>query len=303
MRDGSGTSPAEGARVVTIADGPIEVELLPDIGARLHRLRVFGHDLLRTPADPSAHLRDPFSWGAYVMAPWCNRIAATPITVDGQMVALTPNFEDGTAIHGQVYGAPWTLKPDGTMSVRGGGDAWPWPYECRLRVAVATPVITVELSLTNLALARMPAGIGIHPWFRRPLEVRINAQQTIASNTDPRAEIEPVSGSLDLRSMRPMPPGLDAAWFDLGEPAAALRWPELGIAAMMRARADGELWIVGASPVALDAVAVEMQTHAPYGLRRLLGGEPGSMLELAPGATTRLLVELSFVRSRSRSAR
>src|SRR5512141_1103186 len=93
---------------VTFADGPIEPELLPGIGARLHRLRAFGHDLLRTPDDPSVHLRDPFRWGAYVMAPWCNRIAATPVTVDGELVALLPNFEDGTAIHGQVSTAPWT---------------------------------------------------------------------------------------------------------------------------------------------------------------------------------------------------
>lgn len=58
--------------IITVANGPILAELLPDVGARLHRLRVFGQDLLRTPAEPAEHLRDPFRWGAYVMAPWCN---------------------------------------------------------------------------------------------------------------------------------------------------------------------------------------------------------------------------------------
>ena len=281
---------------VRIADGPIEVELLPGVGARMHRLRVFGHDLLRTPDDPAAHHRDPFRWGAYVMAPWCNRIAATPTTVDGGLVDLPANFEDGTAIHGQVYGASWALGSDGGLSIRGGGDGWPWPYECRLRITAVSTVLTLELSLANLAPTPMPAGIGLHPWFYRPLEVRINADRVIASNTDPRARIEPVAGPLDLRALRPMPPSLDAAWLALGDPAVDLRWPELAVSATLRARTDGELWIVAASPPGLGAVAIEPQTHAPYGLARRLRAEGGSMPALAPGATLRLTVEMAFAR-------
>ena len=292
-----GTGDRGGVRILTVADGEIEVELLPDLGARLHRLRVFGHDLLRTPDDPSAHLRDPFRWGAYVMAPWCNRLSAAATVVDGQLVALESNFEDGTAIHGQVSSAPWQVEPDGTLSVRGGGDGWPWPYECRLRIVAVDTVVTIEQWLTNLAPTPMPAGIGIHPWFRRPLNVRIDAPRVIASNTDPRAGIVPVAGSLDLRILRPMPPDLDATWLDPGDPAVELRWPQLGIGSTLRARSDGGLCLVAASPAALDAVAIEPQTHAPYGLGRLLRGEPGAMLALAPGATTSLVTELAFARS------
>ena len=51
---------------LTVAEGPILVELLPELGGRLHRLCVFGQDLLRTPADPTAYLRQPFHWGGYV---------------------------------------------------------------------------------------------------------------------------------------------------------------------------------------------------------------------------------------------
>lgn len=98
--------------MLTFADGPIEVELLPAVGARLHRLRAFGHDLLRTPDDPAEHARDPFRWGAYVMAPWCNRIAAVRTDVNGETVSVPSNFPDGTAIHGQVYDARWDVEAD-----------------------------------------------------------------------------------------------------------------------------------------------------------------------------------------------
>lgn len=283
-------------QIVTVTGGEIEVDLLPDLGARLHRLRAFGHDLLRTPDDLSAHVRDPFRWGAYVMAPWCNRIAASPVVVEGQRLALLPNFEDGTAIHGQVHSAPWQDEAAGTFAVRGGGDAWPWPYECRLGVAAERSVLTIDLALANLAPTPMPAGIGWHPWFRGPLEVQIDAERAIASNIDPDAPIEAVAGPLDLRSLGPMPPDLDAAWADPGDPAVELKWPDLGVAATLRAHSEGGLWIVAASPAALEAVAVEPQNHAPYGLARLLRGDAGGMQLLAAGATTRLVIELAFSR-------
>ncbi|TAJ99437.1 MAG: hypothetical protein EPO36_11930 [Chloroflexota bacterium] len=49
--------------LLRIADGSIEVELLPAVGGRIHRLRAFGHDVLRTPADLGFHRREPFGVG------------------------------------------------------------------------------------------------------------------------------------------------------------------------------------------------------------------------------------------------
>lgn len=284
------------AGVLTVANGPISVDLLPDLGARLHRLRVFGHDLLRTPDDTPLHSVEPFAWGAYVMAPWCNRIAASPTRVDGSLVSVRPNFGDGSAIHGQVYATPWQVGEDGTLSVRGGGDGWPWRYESTLRITIADATLLIEQSLTNLADTPMPSGLGLHPWFRRPVEVRINAAQVLLSNTDPEAKVEPVAGSLDLRTMRPMPDDIDAAWLDPGDPAVELRWPTLGVVALLRAHADAGLCIVAASPRTVDAVAIEPQTHAPQGLRRYLNGEPAGLTALAPQATMRLAIQLAFRR-------
>jgi aldose 1-epimerase len=282
---------------LTVAEGPILVELLPEMGGRLHRLRVFGQDLLRTPQDPTAYLRQPFHWGGYVMAPWCNRIDAAPTAVGDEVVRAPVNSADGTALHGQVYGSPWEVRDEATLSVRGGGDGWPWPYESSLRVGIAGTVLTIEQSLTNLAESTMPAGLGLHPWFRRPVEVRINAPRVLPSNTDPDAEIEPVSGPYDLRTLRPMPDDLDATWLDPGDPAAELRWPTFGVRAVLRARSDAGRYIVAASPARRDAIALEPQTHAPQGLRRFLRGEPGALHPLEPDATLRLTIEMAFEQS------
>lgn len=277
-----------------VADGPIRVELLPAVGARLHRLHAFGHDLLRTPDDPAEHRRDPFRWGAYVMAPWCNRIAAVPTDVDGDTVSVPSNFPDGTAIHGQVYDARWDVASDLSLSIIGGGDGWPWPYRCGLRVTIASSVVTIDQSLTNLADRPMPGGLGLHPWFRRPLDVSIQADAVLPSNLDPDALVQAVGGLWDLRAMRHMPDDIDATWLAPRDPAVELSWPDIGVRATMRVRSGAGVCIVVASPTTLDAVAIEPQTHAPHGLRRFLSGEPGGLHSVQPGGAIRLTTELAF---------
>ena len=69
---------AAAVRELELRSDRLEVVLLPELGARIHRIRAFGHDLLRTPPDPRDHAADPFFWGAYPMAPWCNRAPAGP---------------------------------------------------------------------------------------------------------------------------------------------------------------------------------------------------------------------------------
>ena len=278
---------------VQLADDDIEVVILPEVGARLHRLRVRGHDLLRTPADLSDHLRDPFRWGAYVMAPWCNRVEAGPVRAGSRLISPGANFPDGSAIHGQVYARPWQQLGDGKFLISAGGDGWPWEYEVGLRIQIANRSLWIEQTLTNLAVDPMPAGLGLHPWFRRPLLVAIHAEVVYPVNTASQPQPEPVSGSFDLRDMSEMAADLDATWARLADPPVELRWPTIGIGATFRITAPTP-HVVAASPGELDAIAIEPQTHAPQGLRRLLNGEPGGLAPLDPGRTLSLAVEMAF---------
>jgi aldose 1-epimerase len=283
--------------LLTIADGPIVVELLPAVGARLHRLRVFDHDLLRTPADPGVHAREPFAWGAYVMAPWCNRLPAVTTQVGDRLVSLAPNFTDGTAIHGQVSAARWEVNSSGSCTIAAGGDGWPWPYGCSLQVSVANATLRMDLAVTNLADEPMPAGLGLHPWFRRPLQLRVTADTVVPSNLDPDAVAMPVGGPWDLRGRRAVPDDLDGTWLAPSDPAIELGWPGLGIATKVHLTSSAGACIAVASPSTLDAVAVEPQTHAPQGLRRFLRGEPAGMHAVAPGEALRLAIEMVFERA------
>jgi aldose 1-epimerase len=281
---------------VRIGGEPLEVVVLPGLGARLHRLRAFGHDLLLSPDDPTKYFGDPFMWGSYVMAPWCNRLEPTPTEVGGRTVALGVNFVDGTAIHGQVYLRPWAIEAPGSFVVAGGGDGWPWRYEVRQQVTVVGTDLRVALALTNLDDTPMPAGIGLHPWFLKPIDVAIRGQSVYLSNLDTSARPIAVSGTSDLRVVARMADGLDGTWANVTGIPVELRWPDLGIRAEMRVESPS-LCIVAASPGGSPAVAVEPETHAPQGLRRLLRSEPDALTMLPPGERLELLMVLAFERS------
>lgn len=284
----------------TLASDDVAVTVLPRFGARLHALRAFGVDLLRTPADPGEHAREPFFWGAYHLVPWSNRLAPGPVPVGGRTVALPSNFPDGSAIHGQVYAAPWTVEDDGVYTVTGGGDGWPWPYAVRLDVGVTEASVRLDYELANTSDDPMPAGIGVHPWFRPPATVRVPAERVFPDNTDTAAEPAAVSGPLDLRAGAPLSPGIDATWCDLVSPAFELAWPDEGlvgtIAIESGAGSDGAV-VTAANPGHLGAVAVEPATHAPAGLRRLGQGEPYGLRTVPPGESLRLGVTMTFRRT------
>jgi len=279
-------------RELIVADGAIEAVFLPEAGARLHRLRAFGQDLLRTPEDPEAHVREPFFWGAYVMAPWCNRIPATATEVAGRVVDVRANFADGSAIHGQVAAARWTPDDDGTACrILAGDDGWPWAYEASMEPRIRGPRLILDLSILNRSDGPMPAGLGLHPWWRRPVRVALGATSVYPSNTEPPAVPVPVSGRFDLRSARDPARRLDATWTGLAGPIE-LEWPEHRVAGTLAFSSSAD-HVAVATPEDPDATAVEIQTHAPGGVRRLQLGLPGAMRVLAPGERLELTASLT----------
>jgi aldose 1-epimerase len=282
---------------VTWRTDELEVTALPGLGCRLHRVRAFGVDLLRTPDTPQRHAEEPFFWGAYVMAPWTNRADPGPMTIAGRRVDLVPNFPDGTAIHGLVSERAWERTGEASFRVEPAPDGWPWAHEVTATVDLASSRLRLTYRLTNRADAPMPGGLGLHPWFRRPVEIALSAGSVQPDNAAPQSEPVPPSGRFALRG-GPLPDGLDATWLDVEPPDVGLRWPELGIGARMTLDAGGTpVHVAVASPADVQAVAIEPVTHRPWALRRLADGEPAGMRLLAPGQAQELVITLEFARN------
>ena len=277
-----------------MASHALEVVLLPQLGCRLHRLRAFGIDLLRVADAPATHREDPFSWGAYVLAPWANRTRAGTKRVAGRTLDLPANFPDGTAIHGQAYAAAWERTTESSFAFRHEGNGWPWPYEASLAIDVTGGALTLALRLVNRGDTPMPAGIGLHPWFRSPVQIGLAAPSVVARNDDPSAEPSPVSGPLLLTGNRPVPENLDATWVDIHPTSVQLRWPADGIAGQLRLRSPSPVHVAVASPPGAGAVAVEPVTNLPWALDR---ERDGAMSVLPGGESLELIITLELRRA------
>jgi aldose 1-epimerase len=290
--------------LVAVEAGEVRVEVAPGAGARLHRIRAFGHDVLRTPPSVEAYRREPFLWGAFVMVPWCNRVPDGRIDAGGPVVEVSCNQDDAgaaSAIHGLAYDRTWQPVPArgaGSEWCHEGGDELPWRWSATQRTAVdgGRSEVTVTLAVRNDGDAAMPAGIGLHPWFSAEggLGVRLDAGRVYErSGMIPVGAPVPVAGRLDLRGGGPPVWGMDDAYTDVGDPLAVLDWPERHLRCEIHVSPAATHGVVCAV-AAMSAVAVEAQTQTTDAYRRLRDGEPGGATMLAPGAELEMAVRLAF---------
>jgi aldose 1-epimerase len=296
--DSAGGGGAGGVGAGGAGAGEVSVEVVPGVGARLHRISAFGHDVLRTPPTVEHHRRDPFGWGAFVMVPWCNRVPRGRLVFGDRTVEVATNMvDDGvpSAIHGLAFDRPWRMAGDGSLHVDG-GDELPWRWSARQHTTVEGATVRVALSVRNEGDGPMPAGVGLHPWFTAQggLEVRVAADRVYpGAGVVPVGEPEPVDARTDLRSLRLPPWGMDAVFTGVASPLAELVWVDRGVRCLVEGSASADHVTVAAFPD-MAAVAVEPQSHATDGHRRLRDGESGGVAVLAAGDELEVVTTLRF---------
>ncbi len=108
----------------------------------------------------------------YVLAPWSNRIRDATLAWEGREIALQSDWEDGTAIHGDVKEATFKILDRSPQSVRmqtvrdgAKGQNWPWKYECIVRYQLDGMALSLSVTVKNRDTRAMPCGIGLHPFF------------------------------------------------------------------------------------------------------------------------------------------
>lgn len=283
--------------VEKLTSDALELEFLPEAGGRMHRLRAFEQDVLRTPPRPEAHLTDPFYWGAFPLVPWSNRVSEGRIDFD-RRAARVPCNDGRFAIHGETFLRPWELVAPGALVCTGGAGAFPWPYTAELRYTLDGAALTITLAITNSGASDLPAGLGIHPWFDASDGLLVALPAELAyplANHVPAGEPRPVRDRLNRRALSPVPWGTDDLWTGLTEQAIELAWPTRGLRARF-AFTDAATHVVMAAFAQQQAIAIEPVTHAIDGFRLLAGGRRGAVAVLTPGATLAVAYTLAFAR-------
>lgn len=233
--------------------GPLRLALAPQAGGA-----VAGFWLER-PEGPLALLR-PLPQGAadalqaamFPMLPFVNCIRDNRFRFAGRDWRVEPNMP-GVRLnfHGSGWRRPWRVAAANgaaaTLALE--ADDGIWTYAAEQRFALDPRGLEVTLSVTNRGRSAMPFGIGLHPWFPRHGEARVQfaARRLITTDADGQALGE-----------GPVPPERDHA-----VPAA----PPMHYANLCYAGWDGRARILWPGGIVLtltaDAVLGYLMMHVP----------------------------------------
>jgi aldose 1-epimerase len=158
--------------MLRIAAGPVTCEIDAAMGGCVRSLRFAGVDVLRpTPASVTTARQS----SSYPLVPWSNRIGDGVLNWRGTTRRIARNnAPEPHAIHGTGWQDAWTVvrrqADEAELALsHTADDRWPYAFAAQQVLRVGEDHLEMELSVTNLSDAAMPAGLGWHPFFvKRP---------------------------------------------------------------------------------------------------------------------------------------
>jgi aldose 1-epimerase len=274
--------------------GGWQAGLRPDIGGSLASLTLDGIEILRTMPASSGN---PLEAACFPLAPYCNRIREGRFRFGDADIALPLNFApERHSIHGLGWQRAWQVEshaPNKCVLVDeyDGAGAWPWAYRAEQRVRLGEKGCAITLVLTNRADTPMPAGIGLHPYFRRTASsrVRFAADHVLLSDREllPTGVTAPADHFGDFAHGAALPRETIDHCFARWAGEGAIE-DDLGTIAISASGApDLHLY----APSDGSALCCEPVSHTPDALNRA----PEEMTVLAPGCSATLTLRISAV--------
>ncbi|KRA80832.1 hypothetical protein ASD76_15720 [Altererythrobacter sp. Root672] len=272
--------------------GEWAAEVRPEAGGSIAALRYRGVDVLRPM--PAGSL-DPLQASCFPLVPYCNRIASGRFEWEAEEVQLPPNFlPERHSLHGLSWQREWAVESQVDAKCvlvddYDGTGAWPWAYHAQQRVRLGPKGCAITLVLINRSSDPMPAGLGLHPYFRRSPEasVRFGADHVllVSAETLPTGVTAPASHFGEFASGHTLPfETVDhcfVQWQGLAEIS-----DELGT---IRLTADGAPHLHLYAPADGSALCLEPVSHTPDALNRA----PEEMIVLPPGCAASMTLWIS----------
>ena len=274
-----------------------EVLVDPESGGGLGAWRCRGREVLRPAPVP---VTDPLQLASFPLVPFSNRIGYGRFRHAGRTVQLKANWtRDSHTIHGIGWTVPWAVTDcsasAASLELRYRAGDWPWSFRAVQHISIDSDVLVVTLALTNLDVQAMPAGLGQHPCFARPVGTTLTASMQSVWLTG-------TTGLPERRVAVPAPWRFDAGAalddldldhvFDGWNRGAVLRWPD-GARVRIGASAAARFLVVY-SPTAHEIVCLEPVTHMTDAVNRPEPPEITGYRLLSTGETLELAMRLEF---------
>ena len=155
-----------------------KLHIVPTLGASTYRLyaRLKGRweAVMRESPEETLAGKHASPLANFFLIPFSNRIKDAAFDFQGRHYQLKAGSNDGSTQHGDVRDRRWRRGHQSKNMLEYELDTtsftdfnFPFPFEATVRYALEDTSLVIQLSLRNEGLAAMPAGFGIHPYFRR----------------------------------------------------------------------------------------------------------------------------------------
>jgi aldose 1-epimerase len=278
--------------MISLAAGDWEAEVRPQAGGSMAALRYRGVDVLSPMPEGTL---DPLQAACFPLVPYCNRIASGRFEWAGEEVQLPPNFlPERHSLHGLSWQRPWSVESQvETKCVLvddyDGKGAWPWAYRAQQRIRLGPRGCAMTLVLINRSDGPMPAGLGIHPYFRRGSEASIRFASDhvllVSSETLPTGVTALPSHFGEFAGGDLLPTETVDHCFAYWQGAAEIS-DDLGT---IRLTADGAPHLHLYAPADGSALCLEPVSHTPDALNQA----PDEMIVLPPGCAAAMTLWIS----------
>lgn len=255
-----------------LAVGDFVLEIEPEAGGSIARFDWRGEPIFRRRCGEG-----PLNSASFPLVPFSNRIAFGRFEVDGETFSLAPNFpgqDHPHTLHGFGWLGAWKVASadDASISLKylHEADEWPWPFEAEQRLSLTPAGLRHDLSVRNLGVTPMPAGLGFHPYFPATPRARYvgfhNGEwQTSADGLPVRLQRE--REARDWWDGQPIAArDVDTAYVERSGPLEIF-WPERGMALRIDPSPALRFTIVYA-PAGVNFFCVEPVSHETDALNR-----------------------------------
>ena len=248
---------------------------------------------------------DMYSLASFAMVPWTNRISGGGFEQDGRFHAVALNRpSEPYPIHGDGWLQPWDWRqpaPDilemTLESHRFGGD--PYDYSAIQRFQLLSGGMDQTVTVTHLGDSPLPYGIGLHPWYLRSANTRLQADVSgiwlCGDDPIPTTHTHGFPPSWDLRQGLDVNGTLIDNAFTGWSGRSSISWPEHQLTLTMRVpqveEAGGEGFCLLYRPPVGSAFCFEPVTHPIDAFH--LPGRPGLRV-LGPRESLSLHVQWRF---------
>lgn len=248
---------------------------------------------------------DMYSLASFAMVPWTNRISGGGFEIDGRFYPIANNRKgEPYPIHGNGWLQPWALSQPSPSSLemtleshRFGGD--PYEYQATQLFRLVDGGLDQTVTVTHLGAAPLPYGIGLHPWYVRGPQTRLQADVSgvwlCGDDPIPTSHTQAFPATWNLRQKLDVNGSLIDNTYTGWSGESVITWPEHHLALHMRVpqlrQAGGNGFCLLYRAPEGSAFCFEPVTHPIDAFH--LPGRPGLKV-LAAGESLKLHVEWRF---------